>query len=478
MTESSLLQVRGLCLDTPAGRPLLRDLSLALGRTDRVALVGRNGAGKSALLDVLAARAAPDAGTVRCSGRTLLVPQDLQGAGVPASPGELRRLRLEEARSARPDLLLLDEPTRDLDAAGCDWLMGWLSGWRGGLIVVSHRPLVLRAFREFFLVAESGCRHFSGSFDELLADVDRDAGEQEQRYLGELQRLLAAERHRDTVLRRRERKKNLGRIRELRRCTARIRLNGRRSYAQESQGKRATSQQAPIERARTWTRAARRALAVELPLELALPALPPASGAPIALLEGAAARAGARTLFEDLTLSVARERLAIVGPNGSGKSTLLETLAGLRAPASGSVRCDASRIGHVPQDAGSEGSRESVLDHLARGAVTAEAAARILRAHRFPLGLAERPLASLSPGERLRARLICVLQRRPAPELLLLDEPSEPLDFLGTAALQRVLAAWTGGLVVVSHDRDLLRAAGVEAQLELGAARVRRGAVK
>jgi ATPase subunit of ABC transporter with duplicated ATPase domains len=467
MSDANLLCARGLCLDTPGGRPLFRDLSLVLGRTDRVALVGRNGAGKSALLDVLAGRAAPEAGEVLCRGSSLLVPQQLEGAG--ASPGELRRRRLHEALAARPDLLLLDEPTRDLDAAGMDWLLHCLGGWRGALIVVSHRPRVLRAFREFFLVAESGCRHVEGSFDALLTELEREGEEREQRYVQQLRRLVDQEQHRDIVQRRRERKASMGRIRELRRCPSRLRLNGKRSYSQVSQGTRAVLQRERIEQARTFTRAARRALAVKLPLELALPALPEATGAPIAVLEGVCARVGDRTLFDDVSLALDRERLCIRGPNGSGKSTLLEILVGRRRPTRGSARCDARRIGYVAQDAANWCSGASLLEQLT-GELDAESAVRILRAHRFPFALAERPLASLSPGERLRGALIGLLQRRPAPELLVLDEPSDPLDFLGAAALQATLAAWQGGLCLVSHDDDLLEAIGIERELRLGAA--------
>ncbi len=467
MSDATLLRTRGLCLDTPGGRALFRDLSLVLGRTDRVALVGRNGSGKSALLEVLAGRAAPEAGEVLCRGSSRLVPQQLEGSG--ASPGELRSRRLQEAFEAQPDLLLLDEPTRDLDSAGIEWLMQNLAGWRGALIVVSHRARVLRSFREFFLVAESGCRHVEGSFDALLAELEREGAEREQRYVRQLQRLADQERHRDTVQRRRQRKANLGRIRELRRCPSRLRLNGKRSYKQVSQGKRALLQRDRIEKARSFTRAARRALAVELPLALALPALPEATGAPIAVLEGACARVGERTLFDELSLALGRERLCIRGPNGSGKTTLVEILVGRRRPTRGSARCDASRIGYVAQDAANWCSSASLLEHLAgAGAAELERAARILRAHRFPFALAERPLASLCPGERLRAALIGLVQRRPAPELLVLDEPSDPLDFLGAAALQSTLAAWRGGLCVVSHDDDLLGTIGIERELRLG----------
>jgi ATPase subunit of ABC transporter with duplicated ATPase domains len=79
-------------------------------------------------------------------------------------------------------------------------------------------------------------------------------------------------------------------------------------------------------------------------------------------------------------------------------------------------------------------------------------------------------MASLSPGERVRAALICLLQRRPAPELLILDEPTYALDFVGAAALRAVLRAWPGGLVIVSHDQEFLEHIGVDQRLTLDGA--------
>jgi len=123
----------------------------------------------------------------------------------------------------------------------------------------------------------------------------------------------------------------------------------------------------------------------------------------------------------------------------------------------------------VDQEARNWCLRESLLELLClRGAAqTLDEAARTLRAHGFPLALAERPLRTLSPGERLRAALICLLQRRPTPELLVLDEPTDHLDFVGTAALQALLSAWRGGLVVASHDRDFLDALGLVRRIDL-----------
>ena len=239
---------------------------------------------------------------------------------VATSPGERQRRRLEMARVACPDLLLLDEPTRDLDAASIAWLVNWIAEWRGGLLVVSHDRRVLRTFDQFFIVAESGCRHLAGSFEEVLAELGREHEENERRYLAALNRLVAREVDNAALRRRRQRKKNVGRIRELKRCPARIKLNDKRSYKQESQGKRRVLQETRIGAARDAAKASRRALSVDLPLELALPLPPKAPPTPVIICESLTVEAGSRTLFSGLSLQIGHEAPAAwCSSNGSGR---------------------------------------------------------------------------------------------------------------------------------------------------------------
>ena len=107
---------------------------------------------------------------------------------------------------------------------------------------------------------------------------------------------------------------------------------------------------------------------------------------------------------------------------------------------------------------------ESLITRLSEAgpAATADGVAGVVVAHRFPLALATRPMRSLSPGERTRAALICLFERRPAVELLVLDEPTNGLDRVAVAALVDALRRWPGGLVVASHDAAFVAAVGVE----------------
>lgn len=464
MTEPSL-KLRNVSLVTPTGRTLFDGLNLSLS-DEHVALVGRNGVGKSTLLSVVAGLTSPTSGSVRVGSRSHYVPQAL-GVSELRSQGELRRLALGEARDSGADLLLLDEPTLDLDDAAVAWLKGWLHAWRGPVIVASHDRRLLADVRHFFVVSEGGCHYVNGTLDDLARHLEREHRAEEQRYVRNLNRLADAEAHTDRVARRRARKKRRGRSRELDRATPRIRLNQKRDHAQVSHGRLAALHEARLSALRGWTQATRRALAVSLELELPVPDVPPDTGRPAATLRGVSATGGGRLLFHDLDLELGRQRLAVIGPNGAGKTTLLQTILGQRGPSTGSVQVDLSRIGWIAQGGRNWLVDASLHEELRSLGVARDEVARILIAHKFPLALAERPLKSLSPGERARAALIALFARSPPVELLVLDEPTYSLDLVGLRAITRALTSWRGGLVVASHDRKFLDELGMERTLSL-----------
>lgn len=452
------LTAHAIDLDTPNGRPLLRDLNLGLGAGERVAIVGRNGTGKTSLLHVLAGLIEPQHGRVSCTGARHLVPQLTVGTGL--SPGEHRRLLLQAGFERAPAFLLLDEPSVDLDDEAVHWLAGELQRYDGACLLVSHDRRLLRLFRDFFVVTESGCFHHAGSYESLLETLAARQVHDEQRYASQLAQHVDREEHHVRIARRRERKKNLGRVHELKRCPARAQLNGKRGYAQVYQASRNKLQQDRIAAARDWVKSVRRALAVTLPLNIDFPDQLVAS--PESIIDvppfGLSKDSMARLACD---VRIRHERWAIIGPNGSGKSTLLRALLG-DDRAVPRHRIATARLGYIAQNASNWLTQTSLLEQLCPTASDVPRAAATIAAHGFPLALAERSLDSLSPGERVRAALVALSARTPNVELLVLDEPTNHLDLLATSRLEALLQAWPGGLLVVSHDHDFLRAVGVE----------------
>lgn len=455
-----LLRVSKAMILSPGGRPLFDDLNVSLSR-ERVALVGRNGVGKSTLLQALAGTVDLHRGRIHARGGVHFVPQLLAAKDVTAgSHGELRRRALAAAFASGATIVLLDEPTDDLDDEGVRWLRETLRTWTGCLVVATHDRRLLEDFRHFFVASESGCRYFDGTLDALDADLEREHIAAEQRYARDLSRLGAREAHTLLVGRRRDRKKRSGRCRELDRCTPTIRVNAKRGKAQVTHARLARLREARLDAVRDWTKSARRALGVHLSIELPMPSLSP-EPIEVMSLRDVSVQIGERLLFGPLSLRLTRERVAIVGANGAGKSTLLDVMLGRRAPSSGHAHRDVARIGSIAQGASDWMLEESLAGYL-EGHVGRDEVPTTLVAHKFPLALAERPLRSLSAGERTRAALIALFRRAPAVELIVLDEPTNGLDLLGQRALTLALQRWPGGLVVASHDRPFLDALRVE----------------
>ncbi len=466
----TVLDVQTLHIDTLEGRPLVRDLSMRLGR-EKAAIIGRNGVGKTTLLRTLAGLQRPKQGLVRCRGSVILVAQRLDPTPT-LSRGQLRRRELSEAFERQPDLLMLDEPTEDLDDDARAWLNRQIRLFEGALLVVSHDRELLAEFVHFFQVAESGCRYLSGRFSEVQDQLVQEDRQRQAAYARTLSRLAGEERKHHRVQRRRTRKKRVGRVHELDRNQSKSRLNKRRSAAQVSQAKVRAQAERTIQGKRSWAQAGRRALKVELGLALTVPTLPEPSG-PVIRVQDVSLRFGENVVLEGINVGVERDRLAVVGPNGSGKSSLVRLMSQELQPSAGVVRSRLERIGFIAQGADDWATEESLLERLARSSTAGDldVLAEHIVAHRFPLELALRPMSSLSPGERTRAALICLFQHT-GTEVLVLDEPTFSLDLVGTDALTQALAAWPGGLVVASHNRSFLRDIGVAQWLELpGAAR-------
>ncbi|MBL4636506.1 MAG: ABC-F family ATP-binding cassette domain-containing protein [Kofleriaceae bacterium] len=473
-----LIRCAGLSVAVSSGRRLISGLNMELAVGDKVAIVGRNGVGKSTLLSVLSGQKEPEAGSFKRVGSVFFVAQNLSddansedchmsedryGSG--ESFGERRRRNLMAAQQSNSELLLLDEPSQDLDEIALQWLVGWIRQWQGGMLVVTHDRLLLAEFRHFFVVAESGCRLVSGRYSEVEKTIEREEVAEKKKYRRKLQDLNRTEARNSIVGRRRRRKQMGGRMREIDRAPSRAMLNSKRSYAQESQGKRRKLQKARIGDARAAVKEQRSVLRVQMHLSQAAPEQQEMASDYAVELQGVGVRMSGRMLFEDVSYKIGQNRIAVTGANGSGKTCLLQVIGGARKPDVGRAYVRHTKIGCISQGGVNWMSGGSLLDSLQLLSSSKNWEAR-LKVHRFPFALAVREMHSLSPGERTRAALIALLEQ-PGIELLILDEPTCGLDFSGRAALASLLRVWRGGLVIASHDRQFLDAIDAEEEIAL-----------
>ncbi len=460
-----LLLLQDIAL-TFGGTPLLAGASLSVGAGERLALVGRNGCGKSIVMKIAAGIIEPDAGrrfiqpgaTIRYlpqepdlsefsstlqyvvaglggdgdlhRARYLLQQLGLDGDEQPArlSGGEARRAALARALAPMPDILLLDEPTNHLDLPAIAWLETELAALRAALVLISHDRRFLETLSRAVVWLDRGVTRrldrgfsaFEAWRDEVLDDESKNAHK--------LDRLIAREEDwlRYGVTARRKRNEGrLARLNDLR--------EARRQRVSAPESARMATAQGTM------------------------------SGNLVIAAEGIGKRYDGVPIVSDFSARILRgERVGIVGPNGAGKTTLLRLLTGDLPSDTGTISHGANLVAmSIDQRRESLEPTASLADTLTGGTgdmVTVGNQSRhvygYMKDFLFAPEQARTPVGSLSGGERGRLLLARALAR--PSNLLVLDEPTNDLDLETLDLLQEILADYTGTLLLVSHDRDFL----------------------
>jgi ATPase subunit of ABC transporter with duplicated ATPase domains len=510
-----------LTFQWPDGTSVVDGLSLTIGR-GRNGLVGANGTGKSTLLRLAAGLLTPTSGSVTVSGTLAYLPQDitlatdlrvdaalgiaerraalraiesgdaseehftalgddwdveeraaatlgslgLGGIGLDRTVGELSGgetvlLRLAALLLERPDVLLLDEPTNNLDVYARRRLYDAVDGWRSGtLVVVSHDRELLERVDRIAELRSGAVTWYGGgwsAYQEALA-VQQEAAERTLRAADadvRRQKRELAETHIKLARRQKE-----GRKAQAQGGMPKILMGARKRAAQESAGKLRGVHEERLEEARERREEAAEAARTDAEIRVDLPDTAVPANRTVLRIDGLTPRFGAA--IEGEVEVRGPERVALVGRNGSGKTTLLRTLVGDLAPVEGEARTFVPTR-FLPQRLDVLDDELSVAEnaHLRAPGVPANHVRAQLARFLFTGARADRPAGSLSGGERFRAALAATLLAAPAPQLLMLDEPTNNLDVSSVRQLTGALASYRGALVVASHDLPFLEEIGV-----------------
>lgn len=377
------------------------------------------------------------------------------------SGGEVMAVGLAAQWLGRPDVLLLDEPSNHLDRDARQRLYRLVDDWDGCLLVASHDRSLLDRMDQIAELDRSALRLYGGGFGfyEEATRIETEAAEQEVR--GLRQAVKREQRERQQARERTERRAGNAARNLPSAGLARIVAGNRKRAAQVSAARSDDIHSARIVDAQQRLIEARRGLRDTPELRLDLPAteVPPSrllfSGQGLQVVRGGRALFGAHGV--DLQIR-GPERIALGGINGAGKTTLLQLIAGDLSPHAGSVQRGPGRIAMLSQRLDALDPHESVARNFARCTPELPDAERghLLARWLFRADDVHLPVSALSGGERLRASLACVLHATPAPQLLVLDEPTNNLDLDAVRELESALPAYRGALVVVSHDDAFL----------------------
>jgi ATPase subunit of ABC transporter with duplicated ATPase domains len=515
----------------PTGQIVLDGISLAIAR-EKTGLVGSNGSGKTTLARLLVGELCPTSGSVSRAGTVAVLPQDptpvaddsvaqslgvhdklaalarlTAGQGLPGdlatldddwsleaqiaaqlqrlglghvaldrrmgslSGGETTRVMLASLLLKPLDLIILDEPTNNLDQPSRQALYGALRDWPAGLLVVSHDRELLGLMDRIVELSPHGLRSYGGNYDLYNAQRDAEAAAAERQLEAAARQLRTTRREAQAARERQERRSSQGKKARGKAGMGKLALNTRRDASQKTTARLADTFEARVEDASAATAAAQARAEAERELDIKLsPVELPAGKTVLDMEDVSFGYLGGHPILEHFSLwLVGPERVAIFGSNGSGKTTLLKLILGHLQPTVGRVRLGVERANCLDQRADVLDARRSVLENFRTwNSGLSETVCRLTLARfLFRSDDVHQLCGTLSGGERLRAALACVLTGVNPPQLLLLDEPTNHLDLASLANLEQALQQYTGALLVVSHDRTFLNNIGIDRRVEL-----------
>lgn len=459
-------------------RQLLDGCSLAVGEGDKIGLIGVNGTGKSTLLKVMAGVDFPDSGTVTRSGgvrvaylpqnpefapETTVLQQVMTGVAIDKarakeakvvqqadeyqcksiltqlglsdydqpigqlSGGQKRRVALACALAAESEVLILDEPTNHIDSEMVDWLESYLKRYQGAILMVTHdRYFLERVVNRIVELDRGKLYSYPANYSQYL---ELKAQREEM--------ALATERKRQSLYRK-----------EL-------------AWIQRGARARSTKAQFRVDRFEELKKPGY----VPDQSKLEVSALSSRLGKKIVEIEQISKSFDGKVLVKDFSYNLLKgDRVGIIGPNGYGKTTLVRMICGLLEPDQGRiVRGETVRIGYFSQESfAGEDFDPTVkaidyIRHISQEIQTPEGtltAAQMMEKFLFPADLQYTEIGRLSGGERRRLYLLRVLME--APNVLVLDEPTNDLDIETLAVLEDYLEQFPGVVIAVSHDRYFL----------------------
>lgn len=427
---------------------LLIDINhLDIQHGDQIGLVGRNGSGKTSLLELLAGKRTADEGSIVSDATCELLPQ-LKNTNTTRSGGEVSQDYINQSLAKKPDILLADEPTTNLDTANIEKLEKQLQRWQGALVIVSHDRAFLDSLcTEIWELDEGELLEYKGNYSDYAAQKELEDKQQENAY-EQYEKKKSQLKH---ALELKEKKAQRATKEPKNVSPSEANAKGAKPYFANKQKKLRQAAKAIETRLEKLDEVEK--IKEPPPVRMTLPNEETLTGRIILRLNEVTGFAGDRLLWDTTNIDVkSGDKIAIIGNNGSGKTTLLKKIMN---EASGVMASHAVKIGYFSQNLDVLDVSQTVLKNVSSSSNQDETLIRTVLARlRFFQDDVHKKVAVLSGGERVKVAFAKLFVSD--INTLLLDEPTNFLDIDALKALEELLRDYEGTILLVSHDRRFI----------------------
>lgn len=492
----AILSAKEISYSSQSGRQIINCLSFTLGK-EKAGLVGRNGVGKSTLLNLLAGRLVPDKGTCTCDGRITYVPQiipekksdelwrmceEIKNLAIYINDSMLRKLILTKINSITPasvlsggeqkllhiilafsknsDFIMLDEPESNLDIENRRFLKQLIQSTNKGILLVSHDGNLLNAMEIILEFRDQGIRKFIGNFEQYKQIVSAEV---------EVLNKSVKRVEKDLYILREMRSKSIS-SQLYRMNKAADDISERRYgdfWCDTPKKDRAARTLKRLKKLYTDKEMEGRKILEEyidratLVNNYSLP-VPEVQVDPtqsiLKVLNCSFSYEKGHQAISNFSMSVHQgEKIALIGRNGIGKTTLLKLIIGELKGVGDIIRCWNDAV-YLDQFLRIVDIEKSLIQNIRQVYDTQDASAieHYIRSMSYPEPQANRKMKNLSGGELVIAELLFLFWRKRPPDILLLDEPVNHLDLSGVNLLVNLINSYKGAVIIVSHDENFL----------------------
>jgi ATPase subunit of ABC transporter with duplicated ATPase domains len=531
MSKNSLLVGQDLSYSI-GSRQLFNNLTISFGK-EKTGLIGRNGTGKSTLIKLLMGFLKPDAGSVYRNCKIGYLPQDFitysyqsiadvlgikrklcslerieSGDGSvhdydivgddwdvvsrtealfaklglshlnlhrkmgSLSGGETTRVVFASLFLSRPDFLILDEPTNNLDRDSRQALYDLITEFKGGILVVSHDRKLLSLMDQIVELTSLGVKTYGGNYEQYVAQKESEQ-QAKLRQLSDAQKALR--KTKKVVQQTKEKydqRAKIGREKRKAKSHPKMFLDYQKGRSEKTKSKLEARTDAQLDQAREMLRGAKEGIEENKFLNIDMRSTYVHNSKLVLEIKDLCfSYIDGRILFNNFNLSITGpRRIAFVGPNGCGKTTLLKLITKELELTSGIIKIGVERFAYLDQNVKLLDREQTIIEnfkHLNPDATETDCRLR-LAAFLFEYDDALKVVKNLSSGERLRAALACLLMGNNALQLIVLDEPTNHMDLSSIQSMEQALQKYKGAIVVVSHDETFLKNIGVEDKIKIG----------